>query len=415
MHGIRADVGGPPGGPLLIPPELVGLEVSLGTVSIEELESTALRLSRASLQEFFDTLTDTREMVLLRTCHRVELYLWTEHPEAAIAQSQRLLPSGVSWTLHRSEDAIRHVFRVSGGLESMAVGEGEVREQVRAAASRVLSLAPRPVLRPLLLAAASAADRAAPEVPTSRSVAALAAGRLLEESPTPFPRVLVVGSGHVGRQIAELLAPSCRVTILFRSHPPDARFLRAAGARASPWDSLRDEIAVSDVVVTAAKSGERIIDRSLVDGRTSPLLLVDLGVPRNVDPAVVNSPRVRLIDLEGLRPREQVEATPGFEEEMDRSAEDAADSIRAAGLEIWVDFYRRQVETVRRELLEEARGRLGPLSLAQDDALNRLTRRLVAQLLHGSTQGVRAIPSGPEGDSMRRWVQRWLIPRSTLQ
>src|SRR5579863_3217608 len=281
---------------------LQAFEVSLATGSLSALEGLSEDLDPAVLRLLLDGSTELEELALLRTCHRTELYLWAPSSWTATPLPGRVERFFASARRRTGDAAVRHLFRVAAGLESMAIGEREVREQVRAAGHRVVSRHARPVLGPLFRAAVAAAEEAAPEVPPSRSIAAIAATRILEESARPFPRVLVIGTGVVGREIAERLAAFARVTLVYRSRPPEEAFLRETGARSAAWSALADELAVSDVVVTAVKTGRRTIGPETIEGRRTPLLAIDLGVPRNVDPELGRQPGVRLIDLEALRP-----------------------------------------------------------------------------------------------------------------
>ncbi len=379
-------------------------ECSLATTSLDTLEALDRRAAFERQKEIFAGAKEISELTALRTCHRFELYCWTQAPLRAWRHFEPVVGSDGAWRTHQDDAAVMHLFRVAAGLESMAVGEREVRDQVRAAASNVLSRSPRAVLRPLFLRSVRAAEEMTPRVPTSRSIAAVAASRVLEETAHPFPRVLVVGSGVVGRAVAELLAPYGRVTLVYRSRPPEASFLRATNARAVPWENLTEELGVADVVVTAAKTGGRIIGSAALASRRRPLVAVDLGLPRNVDPALKDHPALRLIDLEGLRSRIPATSLTEVEQAVVANARAAARDVAASGFESWVDAYRRESERVRAELLSEAQSSLTELTNAEREAVDRLTRRLLTRLLGGPTQGLRSIPPGSEGDERRRWA-----------
>ena len=400
---------------LSAPPErpgLFALECSLATSTLDTLEALDRRLPSAELLALFARTEELGELAVLRTCHRFELFCWTASPARVRAAVDREIGAPVEWRTHVAEGAVRHLFRVAAGLESTALGEREVREQVRAAAFRVQSRSPRPLLRPLLLEAVRVAEETLPRVPKSRSIAALAAARVLEEVAAPFPRILVVGSGIVGRAVAEHLAPYGRVTIVYRNRPPDAGFLRASAARAVPWQSLSEEVALADVVVTAVKTAGRILGPAELGPRSRPLVVIDLGLPRNVDPALRGHPALQLVDLEGLRGRSAAPAPPELEERIEEQAPLAAEAVARAGFEAWVDSFRRGAEAERQSLLEAARSSLGTLSPEEWEAVDRLTRRLTSRLLAGPTAGLRAIPPGAEGDERRRWAWELLSART---
>lgn len=391
------------------PLALVGFECSLASTSLEGLERLARALDRRWLGERFGELGRTEEAALLATCCRRELVLLCRST-ADVDRWRAVLPGpSTAWRVRLGRDVARHLFRVAGGRESLVVGEKEVRLQVRAAGGATLSRHRHRALRDLLNAAADAADREAPNVPTSRSIAAVAATRALELCGRPFPRVLVVGAGAVGRQVTELLSPSARVTLAFHQRPPSAEFLRSSGARAVRADALAAEIALSDVVVTAAKTGGPCLGLSDLP-RARPLVLIDLGVPRNVDPDVRRIPSVRLVDLGELRSLARPDEDPALEKALDESADRGFDRLEALALEPWVAKTRRRAEEVRASELAVARRFLGALTPEQEVAVERLTRRLVDRLLLAPTKRLRAIPPGEDGDYLRRFALELLRP-----
>lgn len=391
------------------PLELFGFEASLTTTSLDRLEAIAQTFSPRWLTERFERFDGTVEAALLGTCCRRELVLLSHTAEEVEQWRSALLDGSEGWTQRTGRELVHHLFRVAGGRESLAVGEQEVRSQVRFAAHSTLSRHRRRLLRDLFEEAADAADRAEPTVPRSRSIAALAATRVLELTGRPFPRVLVVGAGVVGRQVTELLAPSARVTLLYRHQPPDEEFLRASGARAAKAADLAAEVALSDAVVTAARNEDRCLRAS--DFPTDrPVVVVDLGVPRNVDPATRHVPSVRLVDLTDLRPRSRPGDHPAADRSLAESADRFYDRFERVALEPWIAAARRRAETIRASELSVARPFLGPLTEAQEVAVERLTQRLVARLLAGPTERLRAIPSGEEGDRLRRFALELLRP-----
>ncbi|MGC2289346.1 MAG: hypothetical protein WA688_05755 [Thermoplasmata archaeon] len=384
------------------PLRLFGLECSLETASLDALERLARAMTRESLQGWFTRLEGTEEVAMLITCHRVELALLVGSPEELQRWREVLPGPRVSWRLREGRAVASHFFRVAAGRESLARGEGEVRHQVRAAGRQVETRHPRPVLRELLTRAADAAEEVCPSVPASRSIAAVAAAELLTLVDRPQPRVLVIGSGTVGRQVTERLASMARVTVMFHRNPPEESFLRATGARAERLDRLTEELATADAAVTAAKFGDRGLRASDLP-RDHRLLLIDLGMPRNIDPDVRDLSNVRLVDLENLySTANRVSPTDVQSLRLEELAERCSDQIESLLLEPWVGALRRAAEELRRAELERARSFLGNLDPDQELAVERLTQRLVAHLLLPPTQRIRSLPAGPEGDLQRR-------------
>ncbi len=389
---------------------LFNLELSLDTTSIDALESVARAVNARRIDGGFDERGPTEEVALLVTCHRVELFVVARDPAEADRWLRWLPGDAVSWRLRSDREAVRHLFEVAAGRRSLAVGEREVRDQVRSASRKIWSRHPRPLLRELLESAAATADELAPSVPPSRSIAAIAATALLERVARPFPRVVVIGAGTVGRQVTECLASSARVTVVYRERVPDDRFLRGTGARAVRVPDLAEELAVADGVIAAAKSGERCLDADDLPSSRS-LVLIDLGVPRNIDPTVRGAPNVQLVDLGELsahRDRGPVDADSDLrlEEAVDRHYRE----FERRALESWIDALRRSTESLRRSELERARPFLGALTAEQEVAVDRLTRRLVARLLLPPTERLRSLPPGPDGERLRRFALELFDP-----
>jgi glutamyl-tRNA reductase len=395
-----------------MPLSLFGLEFSLDTDSLDALETVARSVTKEQVGEWFSRLAGTEEVALLSTCHRVELALLARFPEELDRWRDVLPGSRSSWKLRKGRDLVHHLFRVAAGRESLAVGEAEVRDQVRGAGNSIESRHPRPVLRELFVGAADAADSISPSVPTSCSIASIAATRLLDLVGRPFPRVLVLGSGTVGRHATMSLSSSARVTVVFHHRPPEESFLRATRARSVGLDRLREELVTSDAVVTAAKFGNHGLHASDFP-RDRPLVLIDLGMPRNIDPNVHELPNVRLVDLEELHALSgRFPVADGHDALVEELAGRFSDRLEHLLLEPWIDAFRRTAEDVRRFELANARPFLGQLDPNQEVAIERLTQRLVARLLLPPTERIRSLPPGPEGDLQRRFAVDLLRPRS---
>ena len=393
-------------------PPLLGFESSLSTVPLDCLERTAREMGDAWLADGYERIEGTQEVALLSTCCRRELWLLARDPAAATQWRARLPGPSRGWRTRYGRDAVQHLFRVAGGCESLAFGEKEVRAQVRATARHTLSRHRLRVLKDLFEGAVAAAERAAPAVPESRSIAAIAVDRLLELCEPSAPHVVVIGGGAVGRQVLRRLASRARVTLVYRDRRPDDGFLRQHAVRAVRAEKLRQEAATADAVVTAIKSGVRCLapddlpaDRDIV--------VVDLGVPRNVDPRVRGLPNVRLLDLDDLRTATPPAGVTELGMALLAEADAAYERFERLAVEPWIALARRGAEEARVAELSVARSFLGTLSRDQEVAVDRLTRRLVERLLRAPTERIRQIPAGPEGDRLRRFALDLLQPSAT--
>ena len=395
------------------PLALAIVETSLATASIDELEAAALAVTGPWRDATFERVAGTVEAGLLTTCHRVELLLLTDDPRAPDGWLRLLPGRPESWRTWSDREAARHLFRVAGGLESLAVGEVEVRRQVADARRTIRSRHPRSLLRGLLgesLAAASASLDAGIRRP---SVASVAAEHLLRKVGLEKPRVLVLGSGTVGRAVAHALAGRARVTLAYHRNEPGAAWLQEVEATAVPLDGLTELLAASDAVVAAAKVGRRAIGLSDLPATGGPRLWIDLGVPRNIDPAVRSRSGVTLVDVGELFAARSAEASSAGH--ADRARSDASADAWSEGfdrerVETWIGSLRRAADEMRRAELATALPYLGPLSAGQKAAVERLSRRLLARLLDPVSLRLRELPGGEDGERVRRLAFDLLAP-----
>lgn len=261
------------------------------------------------------------EVLVLTTCSRTEMHAVLPHfaddiagRKACWAVADRLvglLVGESSEPVSRLSvvvggDAVRHLFRVAAGLDSRIVGETEVQAQLRVAARAATAARGEPhCLRRVVAAAVTAARETARSQPrllrrgllAERAVARALSGYDGRER----VEALVVGAGTMGRQVmAALPATRSRATLLSRSSSA-----RHAGPRIHPLEELPERLSSADVLFVATSAGSRILSAALVHEvvqprRDRPLTIVDLSLPRNVDPGVVEIPGVRLLDLDQL-------------------------------------------------------------------------------------------------------------------
>jgi len=387
---------------------LACLSLSGCRVSLQVLES--LSFAGADLGAVLPDLrrrAGADQLCLLATCERTELYAtWTGEPDAgalvrALAENRRV-PSGlVDETSDRfvGPAAVRHLMRVTAGLESFVLGERDIVGQVRSAAlachdSGVGGLE----LERLLAAAVSTSRRVHRSTRLGegcRSVAAAAVqhaasgngGHLQQRS------VLVVGAGQVAAEVVESATRlGAAVTVCNRTKRRADRFV-AAGARIVDLSRLGEALAAADVAVFGTAAPHRLLDAATLAALprhgTGELLVVDLCVPRNVDPGVRSLPGVRLLDLADLR------ATAGQAGDLVTSDLARAERIVQEELERYLRWLagRAAAESVRRlrEEIEtcvsdEIEGVARSLPAEVQPLVAEAVRRTVNRLAHGPTR-----------------------------
>ena len=368
-----------------------------------------------------------RECLLLSTCNRTEAYVVSDEADAAgllRAALRRAAPEGPReeegvWLSRVGELAAEHLFRVAAGLESAILGETEIQGQVKEA-HRVAqeSRALGPVLDRLVTAALHAGKRARTDTALSRGAvshgqaASDVARRLF--GGLKHRRVLVVGAGDMARRAALALAALPGGTYVVANRSPERAALLAAELEAAVPAGLEDvgaHLAQAHVAVFAG--GEGALDRAACEAavakRRDPLLLLDYGVPRCVDPAVTDIPGVFLYDLEAIEAlmakslAGRREAVPAVEailaEELNgfrawARTRRAVPAIRS--LNEWAEALRRaELDRLPRNASPETRA-------AVDEATRRLVERLLRRPAARVRQGVeRQDPALPTPDHLK--------------
>ncbi|GJG86891.1 glutamyl-tRNA reductase [Gemmatimonadetes bacterium T265] len=371
------------------------------------------------------------ERVALATCNRSEAYAWApaaaaggralEAQYVALARAWMGGETGARQLLaaarRRAGDAAaRHLLRVAAGLESQVLGDSQLLGQLRAAhAAAGAAGATGTVLGRLFESALHVGKRVRAETTLSsgrHSVGAEAANVAMRRfGSLAHARVVVVGCGTTGERVARQLAKlGARDLVLLNRSPERAERLAAAvGGRAAPLGALYGELALADVAVVAASSTEPVVYADpLVSARRRcataqyPLLLIDLGVPRNVDPALGSVAAVTIVDLDALRPvvaageRERGASVPEAERIVEEERAALAAWVRDAAAREAVRPFCTALAAVCRREVAYAVGMAGADAATRDAVAERAAGRVVAKLLAGPMQTLRAAAADGE-------------------
>jgi glutamyl-tRNA reductase len=368
---------------------------------------------------------DVREAVVLSTCNRTEVYAVTERFHSAYGDIRDffcdlggLSPDELAPHLYSQHDegAVTHLFEVAAGLESAVLGETEILGQVRHAWERAQAEGgARSTLNLLFRHAVETGKRARTETDISRHTASVssAAVEMARERLGSLGgrRVLVVGAGEMGEGIAVALASAGTggVTVVNRTVAKARSLARRVGGEVRALAHLPAELVEADVVLTCTGSGTTLIDHEMVaaavpvrNGR--PLLIVDIAVPRDVDGSVASLPGVTLLDLDNLRDwaahgqaaraAEAARVRQIVAEEVERFWFEAT-ARQAAPL---VAQMHERAEAVRRAELERFARRLDGLDPAHREAIEALTKGIVAKLLHEASVRLKDDAGTPRGE-----------------
>ncbi len=360
------------------------------------------------------------EAVCLSTCNRTELYLAHDEDveaqaraEAALDAVSGLEPETLAPALYhlRDEAAALHLFRVAGGLDSLVPGEGEILGQVRSAYERG---APGPLLDHLFRQALHAgkkvrAETAIAESPASVSAAAAVLAQQLFGD-LEGRRILLVGAGKVSELAARnLLSRGAQIAfVASRTLDRAGELARRFGAEPLPLERVREELTRADVVVCSTSAPGIVlrgddVAAALRARRGRPLFLIDLAVPRDVDPAVHELDGCYLYDIDDLE-AVVVESLAGRRREAERAESIVAGESERfaawhASLEVVpaIASLRARAEEIRAGELARVEGRLDRLSDAERRTVESVTAGIVNKLLHLPTVRMKQAAVTPDG------------------
>lgn len=367
------------------------------------------------------------EVAVLATCNRTEIYT-LDQPGRDVAASVgafllnlgELPRSALAQHLyvHRDQNAVRHLFRVAAGLDSAVVGETEILGQVRTA-RRLASQegASGPALDRLFRHAVQTGKRARSETAiargtTSMSQAAieLAVSRL---GGLADRRALILGAGAMATGMAMALrrAGIQEVLVANRTWTAATDLASSVGGRAVRSTDIADHLTNLDLVLSSTGSNFALLEPqdvapAVVGRDQKPLLLIDLGVPRDIDPKVGELPEVTLLDMEDVqrfarasldrRHGEVAAVNKVIDQEMQRF-ESASSSLDAAPL---IASLHSRAEDVRASELLRFQSRLANLDPQQLSTVEELTRAIVNKLLHAPTVAVKNAAGSSNGDAL---------------
>jgi glutamyl-tRNA reductase len=368
------------------------------------------------------------EALVLATCNRIEVFAEVERFHGGVADVSRVLArqAGASVeelspyvTVHYEDQAVAHLFSVAAGLDSMVVGETQVLGQLRAAyaLARDEGTVGR-ALHPVAQRALRVGKRVHTETGIDRAGASLVSVALDRAEhrigPLAGRRVLVVGAGSMGALAATTLGRrGADVVVSTRTEAHAARLAESIGGRAVVLTDLPAELAQAAVLVTCTGATGVIVGTDVVSaamsGRSGPLVVVDLALPRDVDPAVAALPGVHVVDLALLQGERA--STPGRPTDGPVAADDIAAAhalVESETAQLRAERQAAEVAPTVSALRSQAAGvvdaellrlstRLPHLDARARSEIARTVQRVVDKLLHEPTVRVKELAASPGG------------------
>jgi len=384
---------------------LVG--ISYKTAPLEIRERFAINAEGG--QFMLDRLLEfVRSCVVLATCNRTEIYTTVHDPDLAEQHLKRFLSdwSGLSldevakYSYSKShQDAIKHLLRVSSGLDSMVLGEDQILGQVKEAMDNAQARgALDAVLSNLFRGAIRTGKRARTltdigRYPVSISSAAVAAAKEFAGS-LESKKVLVVSAGDAGKLTGKsLMSQGAYITVTSRTLKKARELAKDIGGLAIPFEGITDAVADSDMIISSTGAPQYILTkeqvRSAIAGRSGrPLFIVDIAVPRDIDPEVSELPGVVLKNIDDLQAvaessKLQREGEVGkVDDIIDSDLERFVAWWHTLGVVPTITALKARAEDIRQSEVQRTLARLNNISAADAARIEAMTKAIVKKILH---------------------------------
>ena len=364
------------------------------------------------------------EAVILSTCNRVEITLTTEDtadPQAIVdsflCDHKAVSAASIGPHLYRHEgrDAIHHIFRVAASLDSMVVGEPQILGQLKTAyAAAKEAGAVCGWLEGLMTRAFSVAKRVRSEtgigqMAVSVSYAAVELARKIFGS-LDNRTVMIVGAGKMSELAARHLRRSgaAHVFVTNRTHERAVEMAELFQGTPVEYGRFTAMLPEVDILITSSGAPHYILHkeemhRVIGARRNRPMFLIDIAVPRNIEPSVNDLDNVFLYDIDDLQEvvnsnlRERAKEADHAEKMVAEEVERMMARLKVAEVTPTIVGLQEQLEQIRTGELDKVRRRYGPFSAEQEEALEALTRGIINKVAHGPISEIRLQAGKPEG------------------
>ena len=392
----------------------LGINHKTASVDVREREAFTPEQLVEALQQLC-RVTPSREAAILSTCNRSELYLEQDQLSADevlrwLAEYHRLNLDELRACayIHQDNDAVRHMMRVAAGLDSMILGEPQILGQMKSAYAVAREAGTvGPLLGRLFQATFSTAktvrtDTAIGENPVSVAFAAVSLAKQIFAD-LHRSQALLIGAGETISLVARHLHDQGvkRIVVANRTLERASQLAEQFGAHAVLLADIPQELAHSDIVISSTASqlpilGKGAVERALKQRKHKPMFMVDIAVPRDIEPEVGELDDVYLYTVDDLHEvieenlKSRQGAAQAAEELVSAGADDFMQRLRELAAVDVLKAYRQQAERLRDEELAKAQRLLAAGGNAED-VLAQLARGLTNKLLHAPSVQLKKI------------------------
>ena len=404
----------------------IGLNHNTTPIHLREQLAFSDDQVRASLSRFScGHITDTiAEIVIISTCNRIEVYAVSNSKsftelENFLSDVHGMSVNKLSPHLYRYIDAetVRHLFNVAAGLDSLVIGEPQILGQVVHALELARGIGTTgPLLSRLFQSAIRAGKRARTETAISRnptSVSSLAAGVCERSVPDlQNAQVAILGAGEMAELAVEALRKRDvnHITVVNRTLERAHDLADRWKAKVDTFENLEQVIAHVDILIASTGAPHMIVHPNMVAAAMQqrpnrPLVLIDIAVPRDIDPEAGNVPNVHLYDIDNLNAHleqslaERTAEIPHVETILAEEETKFVNFLHSMDMLPLITDIHQQAEEIRQAELQKTLRRLPDLTDAERIRIDALTQALVKKILDNPTNRLRAeatLPNAPE-------------------
>jgi glutamyl-tRNA reductase len=364
------------------------------------------------------------EAVILSTCNRVEITVTTEDgydPQAIVdaflTESRAVSPDSIGPYLyrHEGEEAIHHLFRVAASLDSMVVGEPQILGQLKAAyaaakdCGSLCGWLDGLLTRAFSVAKRVRSDTGIGQMAVSVSYAAVELARKIFGS-LSNRTIMIVGAGKMSELAARHLRRSgaAHVFVTNRTHERAVEMAKLFQGTPVEYTRFVNMLPEVDIVITSSGAPHYILrkedmQRVISARRNKPMFLIDIAVPRNIEPSVNEVDNIFLYDIDDLQEvvnsnlRERMKEADHAEAMVTEEVERMMARLKVAEVTPTIVSLQEQLEQIRSAEIEKVRRKCGPFTPELEHAMEMLTRGIINKIAHGPISELRNHAGHPEG------------------
>ncbi|MDX8396807.1 MAG: glutamyl-tRNA reductase [Mariprofundaceae bacterium] len=387
-------------------------------LAVPEKDITGILQAQIALQPI-------REAALLSTCNRVEMTVVTHDPDAAIALVHEWFAHKAGMSLdqvcphlytHTTDGAVRHLFAVASGLDSLVLGEPQIFGQVKASYEQALTAGTAGhILHRLYQSTFSAAKRARSETGIGKqsvnisSCAVELAKRIFDD--LTGKTVMLIGAGEMAELAARhLRGQGCSHILVANRTLEHAQNLAIEfEGHALTLDQLPDYLDAADIVISSTGANTYVllpetVQKAMEKRRGNPMFLVDIAVPRDIDPRIADIPGAYVYDIDDLQ-----QVVQGNRENREKESAQARELLvkEESAFLLWlkslesvplIRSIQQQNDAIREDELTKAQRYLKDLTPEQLEAVERFSRALMKRFQHPTLRTLKSMPDDMEGD-----------------